>query len=239
MLAQLRPAGGLPIAEEHSTFTVRVARSEDDLWKAVRVRHAAYAHHVPELAATLRAPEPYDYDDASAVLIAEAKLDGAPLGTMRIQTNRGRRLALEQSIELPDWLRHCRLAEATRLGISQGRTGRIVKMMLFKAFYYYCIAAGIEWMVIGARAPLDRQYEGLLFRDAVPGAGFVPLRHAGNIPHRIMAFEIATAEQRWQQARQPLYDFFCRTLHPDIDVSDGGRGIRGAAPVLGSPALPA
>jgi hypothetical protein len=47
----------------------------------------------------------------------------------------------------------------------------------------------------------------------------VPLRHVGNIPHRVMAFEMATAEARWQAARHPLFNFFRRTRHPDIDVS--------------------
>jgi hypothetical protein len=224
-LVQHGLAAGAAIREEVTTFTVRIACTEADLWKAVHVRHAAYARHIPELAAQLRVPEPYDYDGTSAVLLAEAKLDGTPLGTMRIQTNDSRALAIEQSVSLPEWLRDCRLAEATRLGISQGRTGRIVKTMLFKAFFYYCLAGSVDWMVIGARSPLDRQYEALLFRDVVPGGGYVPLRHAGNIPHRIMAFEIGSAEVRWAEARHPLFDFFCRTFHPDIELHAAGRGI--------------
>ncbi len=229
-LLQRRLAAGVPLSEERTTFTVRVARTEEDLHKAVEVRYAAYARHVPELAILLRVPESYDYDEASVVLLAEAKLDGAPLGTMRIQTNRLRKLALEQSIELPDWLLGRSLAEATRLGIAQGRTGRIVKTMLFKAFFHYCLATNIDWMVIGARPPLDRQYEGLLFSDVISGGGFVPLRHAGDIPHRVMAFEIASAEARWAKAGHPLYSFFCHTFHPDIDVSDVRRHDRRIGP---------
>ena len=199
-------------------FTIRVARSERQIRQAVQIRHAAYARHVPALAERLREPEPLDRDAGAAVLLAEAKLDGAPLGTMRIETNEARPLAIEQSVALPAWLRRRRLAEATRLGIGTGGIGRVVKVLLFKAFYQYCLQTGIEWMVIGARSPLDRQYESLLFRDVFPGRGFVPLAHAANIPHRILAFDLQTAQARWQQASHPLYGLFCNTEHPDIDL---------------------
>jgi hypothetical protein len=225
--------GGTRLAEELTTFTVRIAATDDDLWKAVQVRHAAYARHLPDLAERLRNPEPFDYDETSAILLAESKLDGAALGTMRIQSNLARRLLIEQSVALPAWLCNASLAEATRLGVSQGRTGGVVKMMLFKAFYQFCLRGGVDWMVIGARPPLDRRYAALLFRDVLPHARLVPLRHAGNLPHRVMAFEIRTAEARWAEAGHPLYDFFCRTLHPDIDVRDVRRDFQRAALPVG------
>lgn len=212
-------------------FTIRIARSERELRQAVHIRHAAYARHVPALAALLAAPEPGDREAGATVLLAESRLDGAPLGTMRIQTNRDRPLALEQSVALPAALRRRRLAEATRLGVSADRAGRVVKTLLFKAFYLYCRRAGIDWMVIGARSPLDRQYEALLFEDVFPGRGFVPLAHAGNIPHRVLGFELATAEPRWRAAEHPLYGLFCRTQHPDIDL-------RGVEPAGAPRALP-
>jgi hypothetical protein len=202
-------------------FTVRVVRHEPQLRKAVAIRQSAYSRHLPALGELLRAPEPQDRDPGCAVLLAESRLDGEPLGTLRIQTNRHRPLALESSVELPDWLSGASLAEATRLGVAEGRIGRMVKTMLFKAFYQHCLAADIDWMVIGARSPLDRMYEALLFEDVFPGRRFIPLKHAGDLPHRILAFEMATAEARWRAARHPLLDLFVHTSHPDIEV--GGR----------------
>lgn len=207
-------------AVERLPFTVRTVDSDERLRKAVSIRHRAYGRHVPSLAELLRIPEPNDHDPGCVVLVAESKLDGEPLGTLRIQTNRFRPLAIEASVALPASLADCSLAEATRLGVSEGRIGHIVKTMLFKAFYQYCLEAGIDWMVIGARAPLDRMYERLLFGDVFPGAPLVPLKHAGNIPHRILAFEIATADERWRAARHPMYDLFVNTRHPDIDIGD-------------------
>jgi hypothetical protein len=207
------------MAEERLPFTVRVVRSEEALHKAVAIRQAAYARHMPVLAERLGAPEPNDRDQGSVVLLAESKLDGSPLGTMRIQTNRFDALSIEQGVELPAWLRNKSLAEATRLGIDLGRTGRVVKTALFKALYLYCIKVNVEWMVVGARSPLDRQYEALLFQDLFPGQ-CIPMRHFNNIPHRVLAFDILEARARWEEAGHPLLGFMCHTHHPDIDLGD-------------------
>ena len=93
----------VPMAGERLPFTVRAVRNESDLMKAVRIRQTAYGRHLPGLAALLRVPEPYDREDGSVVLLAESKLDGSPLGTMRIQTNRYGKLGLEDSVVLPEW----------------------------------------------------------------------------------------------------------------------------------------
>lgn len=204
--------------DERLPFTLRVARTEEDLWKAVRIRHSAYARHVPDFAATLVRPEATDFEDGVAVLLAESKMDGSPLGTMRVETNRHRPLALERSLELPDWLQGRPLAEAVRLGVTEERIGRVVKTALFKAYFLYCVEQGVDWMVIAGRSPIDRQYERLMFRDVYPGQGFIPLRHAAGMPHRVMAMQVSQAEPMWRAARHPLYDYVFRTRHEDISV---------------------
>ena len=216
---------GVRMAEERLPFTVRVVRSEEALHKAVAIRQAAYARHVPAFAAKLSSPEPNDHDQGSVVLLAESRLDGSPVGTMRIQTNRFRDLAIAQSVELPAWLENRSMAEATRLAIANGSSGRVVKIVLCKAFYLYCLAANIEWMVIAARPPLDRQYEAALFTDVYPGE-FIPMRHGNNIPHRVLAFEVGTAAERWAEANHPLYKFMIQTYHPDIDLGDSDYSIQ-------------
>ena len=220
------------MTEERLPFTVRVVRDEQALHKAITIRQAAYARHVPEFAAKLGAPEPNDHDQGSVILLAESKMDGSPVGTMRIQTNRFRDLAIAQSVELPAWLNNRRMAEATRLGVALGRTGRVVKTALFKAYFLYCQEANIEWMVISARPPLDRQYEALMFHDLFPGQT-IPMRHVNNIPHCVLAFEVGTAEERWAEAHHPLFKFVFETQHPDIDLNDSdfsswGRPLRQA-----------
>ncbi len=217
VMKQALPEAGM--AEERLPFTVRVVRDDDALGKAVTIRQAAYARHVPAFAAKLGTPEPNDHDEGSVVLLAESRMDGSPVGTMRIQTNRFRDLAIAQSVELPEWLKHRSMAEATRLGVALGQTGRVVKTALFKSFFLYCRETNVDWMVIAARPPLDRQYEALMFEDLFPGQ-FIPMRHGNDIPHRVLTFEVGTAKERWAEARHPLFKFVFQTQHPDIDLSD-------------------
>ena len=202
---------------ERLPFSVRVVSSNEALKKAVAIRQAAYARHMPEFAAKLSSPEPNDHEQGSLVLLAESRMDGSPLGPMRIQTNRYKEIAIERSAELPTWLKGRSLAEATRLGIAQGGSGRVVKMALCKAFYLYCLTENIDWMVIAARPPLDRPDQAALFQDVYPGQ-LIPLRHANNIPHRVLAFEVETAADRWSETAHPLLKFMVQTLHPDIDL---------------------
>lgn len=210
------------VPEERLPFTIRIAHDAGALERAVRIRHSAYARHVPAFAERMRLPEACDREDGAVVLLAESKLDGSPLGTMRIQTNRYRALDIEQSIRLPAQMRAQRLAGATRLGVSLGHVGRLVKTMLFKAFFLYCREEDIDWIVIAARAPLDRHYQALLFQDLFEAGAFFPLRHACDIPHRIMVLNVPGAEARWTAARQPMLGLFCGTRHPDIDLHRAG-----------------
>jgi hypothetical protein len=203
---------------ERLPFTIRRVHGDEDMRKAVQVRHSAYLRHIPEFARTLAEPEDCDYEDGAVILLAESKLDGSPLGSCRIQRNLHRPLSVEDSVLLPVWLRGRRLAEVTRLGVGEGRVGRLVKIALIKACFEYCEQQGVDWAVVTGRAPIDRQYEQLLFADVFEDKQPVPLGHVGNIPHRVMAFEIASGEQRWQAAGHPLLNFFRHTHHPDIEV---------------------
>jgi len=207
------------LVEERLPFTVKIVRSDAELEKAVHIRHAAYDRHLPELAALLENAEAMDHQPGSIVLLAESQLDGTPVGTMRIQTNRYNQLALEKSVDLPEWLNGTSQAEATRLGVINQRVGRLVKIALFKAYFQYCQLDEIDWMVIAARSPLDRTYVNLLFTDVIPNGEFIPMRHAANVPHRVLAFNIDRAESLWRENHHPLYDFVFKTHHPDINLT--------------------
>ncbi|WP_159834341.1 N-acyl amino acid synthase FeeM domain-containing protein [Burkholderia sp. 8Y] len=202
---------------ERMPFTIRIVRDEEGLKKAVSIRRSAYGRHLPEFAERM-AVEHSDRDPGTAVLLAESKLDGAPLGTMRIQTNAYGPLAVEQSIVLPEHLATRRLAEATRLGVAGGMVGRVVKVALCKALWMFCEMHEIDWMVITARSPLDREYEAMLFRDVFGVNEYLPMSHVGGLPHRVLAKEVAVARQRWEEARHPLFNYMVNTHHPDIDL---------------------
>jgi hypothetical protein len=206
--------------QEYLPFTVRVVQNEQDLLKAVRLRHSAYSRHIAELANHLQEPEANDWTPGTIVLLAESKLDGSALGTMRIQTNRFEPLALEHDVALPDWLQNQGMAEATRLGVTQAAAGRLVKTVLFKAYYLYCIENNLPYMVITARAPIDRQYDRLLFKDVYPNMGYMPMPHVFNLPHRLMYLNAPKAKAAWDSTNHPLTDFMVHTNHPDINFNE-------------------
>ncbi|VVE62430.1 hypothetical protein PCA31118_01009 [Pandoraea captiosa] len=221
------PVADLPqttaLREERLPFVITIASDESSLRDAVAMRQAAYGRHLPDLAATLSEPETSDREPGAIVLMARARLDGAVLGTMRIQTNRYQALHLEDSAPLPAWLDSAALAEATRLGVVAGPVGRVVKTALFKAFYQYCLLSGIDWMVITARPPLHRQYEALMFTDVFPGQDLIPMAHVGGIGHRVLALDVAQARTRWQSAGHPLFAYMCLTHHPDLRLGMPGQ----------------
>jgi hypothetical protein len=212
------PAATAP-AEAELPFTVRLVATEEELHKAVRIRHATYARQIPALAAKLRYPESADTAPGVVNLLAQSKAGGVPVGAMRIQTNQFGPLLLEQSVALPMRLKETRLIEASRFGVTHEAGADLVEMALFKACYLYCRQIDAQWMVIAGRAPIDAQYESLMFEDIFPGLGFIPLLHADNLPHRIMSLSVAAAQERWAAAKHPHFDFHFNTRHPDIDLS--------------------
>ncbi|MDP3702175.1 MAG: hypothetical protein Q8R72_14860 [Hylemonella sp.] len=204
---------------ERLPFSVRIVRSGEDLERAIALRYEAYARHMPEFAQKLRQAEPDDFEADSIILLAESRIDGSVIGTMRIQNNSYRPLSMEHSISLPDVYKGQSMVEVRRLGVAKGASGRLVKMVLIKACLLYCEKNNIQWAMVAARPPLDQSYEKLMFIDVMPGKTFTPLPTANNVPHRVMAFQIDGYEGRLIEAKHQLHGFFCGTHHPDIDVN--------------------
>lgn len=212
-----RPQADLP-KRVSLPFTVRIVRTDEQLVRAVRIRAEAYMRHVPTLGEILELPEDVDRDPNSIVFLAEAKSDGEPLGTIRIQTNFSGPIPLETSIKLPDKFKGRPLAGVSRLAVKAGPRGRLVKLALFKALHRYCLAKQVEWILIGARAPLDQTYLDLGFADMYEDAQPRPLATAAGVLHRILCFEVFTAERRWFEISHPLYLFMGQRFHPDIEI---------------------
>jgi len=206
-------------AREALPFTIELVTDAASLGAAVQIRHSAYARHLPDVAKNMVDADSWDFKDGTVVLVAKSKLDGAPIGTMRIHTNEFASLPLEQSYELPKELTQLRLAEATRLGVTAERVGQVVTTALFKAYYLYCLETKIDVMVIAARRPVDRLYERILFKDVNPTDGYVPMAHVNGLPHRVLHFHVAQAHSLWQETKHPFGRFLFETEHPDIMVT--------------------
>ncbi|HEX6703908.1 MAG TPA: hypothetical protein VF169_04040 [Albitalea sp.] len=200
-------------------FSLRVARSEAALRAACAVRAASYGHHLPSLRTPFSEPDELDWSADTSVFVAVDKVSGQAVGTVRLSTNARTPLQIERSTALPEPLPDHMLAEITRLAVLPGHDDPRVKLALMKATYLYCMARQVHWMVIGARSDgLIRQYRRLGFTDLLPDGTMVPLAHAGNLPHRVLGFDVTAAERNWHAAQHPFYEFMVRTYHPDIEL---------------------
>jgi len=198
------------------SFTLQATRSEQDLADACAVRSEAYGRQMPDWRERFSRPEALDHRGDTTVLLCRDKQSGLPVGTARIQTSAHGPLQLESSLLLPRHLAGRPRAEITRLSVLPG-ADPAARLALMKASYRLCLAMGVQWLVIGARKPaLIRIYQKLGFSDVLGPEQLVPLAHAGGIPHRILAFDVAGALARWQATEHPLLAFMVETEHPDI-----------------------
>lgn len=200
------------------SFSVRLARSSADLREVCRVRADAYGHHVPDLREPLAEPDGLDRHPHTGVILARDKASGRAIGTVRVQRSQFGPLLLESSVILPHWLADKPRAEITRLAVLPGADGA-VRLTLMKSLYLYCLATQTRYLVIGARSDaLIRLYQRLGFVDVLGPDDRVPLAHAGNLPHRILAFDVMAAERTWLAGGHGLYPFMFETFHPDLQL---------------------
>lgn len=199
------------------TFSVRIARTRNDLNAACRVRATSYGHHVPQLGQALLEPDLLDADENALSVLCVDKASGAAVGTARFQTNAGGKLLIEHSVSLPHSLRNDSRAEITRLSAIPG-ADPLVKVAMMKASYLFCIAAQVRWMVICARKDaLIRQYRRLGFTNLLDDSR-IPMLHVGKLDHQVLKLNVTAVERSWREERNSLYDFFFDTVHPDIQL---------------------
>lgn len=190
---------------------VRVARNEADRRRIHALRARVEAADGAEV-------DPADLRENATLLIAESPIDGETLGSVRILTSERGRLLVEDRFELPASLRNQSLAEGSRLVVGETGQPRLVRLMLWKAFHRYCLAAQIDTMLIVAREPADQEYEWLGFTDALPGARRFALSAQRAPTCRLMRLGVFEARDRMQRSGHPLHDFFFVERHPEIDL---------------------
>lgn len=200
-------------------FTVQRAAGPADLAQACQLRADAYGRHVPHLLGVLHHPDAIDRHPDTLVLLCRRKSDGRLLGTVRAQSNRSEPLAIQQAVNLPPWLQGMPVLEFTRLAIAADASAG-VRLALAKACYLLCRATQTPWVMIGARSrALMRLYLGAGFFDVLAPDEQVPLRNAGGLPHRILAFDVNAARRTWQARRPDLFEYIFETSHPDLHAA--------------------
>ncbi|MBA3590026.1 hypothetical protein [Methylibium sp.] len=200
------------------SFDLRIVRTRQDLLAACEVRAAAYGRHLPHLRSVLLEPDLLDADKNTTVVLCVDKVSGEAIATARFQTNAAGPLLIEHSVRLPAAMQTDTRVEITRLSVVPS-ADPLAKLCLMKASYLFCMASQIRWMVISARSEaLIRQYQRLGFVDLFAGQPSVPMLHVMQIEHRVLAFNVTTAESRWRENGHALYQFMIETAHPDLQL---------------------
>jgi hypothetical protein len=163
----------------------------------------------------LRTAEKEDLRSDVLLLIAERKLDGRPIGTMRLEPNFNGPLRIERETTLPGLYRRSRLIETTRLGVGDGSTGSMVMAALVKAAFEICRACDVGYAIAVGRRSMAEMFRSMCF-DAVEGP--VRISYAKNVPLWIFAIPILEWESRLRAKGHFYFDFMARTEHPDIAI---------------------
>ncbi len=200
-----------------TSFFVHPVASHEALEAACQVRALSYGRHVPSLRERFSAPDLLDEGGGCTSFIAVDKASHAPLGTLRVQTgHREQPLLLEASFELSEGLAAQTRAELTRLSVLP-KADPLVRLLLWKAGLYFCLANQVQCMVIGARLPaLIRQYKSLGFTELTTAP--VIFGHAGGMPHHVLHLDVRMLERRWHACNHVMHRFMFDTHHPDLDV---------------------
>ncbi len=200
----------------HLPVVVRVARSNDDL-RQVRAVRAAVAGAADSGADRAEADAHFDLQSHATLLLAQSHRDGESLGSLRILVSDRGPLTAAARVELPAGLQSASIAEASRLAVRPGRQATLVRLMLWKAFHRFCLAAQIDTMLIAVHESAARQYEWLGFSDALP-TGTRLAAVAGSTAQRLLKLGVFEAHERSLRIGHPLHDFFFVERHPEIDL---------------------
>lgn len=219
-----------PLPTQALPFTVRLASKTHDLPGLVALRALAYGRHLPGMDEVLKAPEPDDLREDVVLLVAQSKADGRLLGSLRLISNQCRPVSLEGALPADSPLRGRKLGEVGRLTVLPGAHGRLVSSALYKAAFEASAKAGIEHVLLTARAPVDRLYRGMQLKDVLGGRR-IPVGNTLGVPHTLYELPIKEAVTRWRQAQTPFYGFVALTHHPDIlvDQTQVNRLLNGGA----------
>jgi hypothetical protein len=180
----------------------------------VEIRARAYARHLLRNVPDLRVPEDEDVGAGSWLLLAERKADGAPLGSIRLRSNRLGRLADDVVASFPESFSTLHVLEFSRLGVSEGAAGRMVTAALVKATYALGRAIGVDIGIALARRSTVEYFAQM---GCTVEAG--PLRLPGvPVPLWLVACPTNELESRLQRRSPGLHDFIVSRHHRDISV---------------------
>jgi len=224
----------LPDQAADSAYVVRIVRTPDQLQSAINVRYQAYSEKLQALAASVRQPGPLDFAHGPVVLLAQNRLSGEAIGTLRLNTGPSF-LSMLKDIRLPVNIVKERTAFVSRMAVTGPVQERqVVRNLMQKAVFQLCIAKQLNRILLLAVEPRERLFYRCGFSDVFEDGESRHPEFLDGFPVKALYADTYSMERLWREERHPLYDFLFRTFHPEIEVfsslSSSGHRLNEAAP---------
>ena len=199
-------------------YSIRIVRTSAQLQAAVEVRYQAYSEKLQALASKVSQPGPLDFAHEPIVLLAENRLTGEAIGTMRLNTGPSI-LDMLDDINLPDNIMGERVAFVSRMAVVGTVAERqLVRNLMQKAVFQLCIAKQLNRILLLAVEPRERLFYRCGFSDVFEDGKARYPAFLDKFPVKALYADTYAMERHWKEQKHPLYDFLFRTFHPEIEV---------------------
>jgi hypothetical protein len=199
-------------------FTVTVLKTAAQLDAVVAHRARGYGRRSAALGSALALPEPADArSHGREILVAQSKLDGAVIGSMRLHVNYREPTNVEKAAsDLPASMAGSRIMDSSRFCCA---AGHVCRGALFKAGLLYARRHKVDHFLLATLESIEPLYASVGFAPLFEDGRLHPIAIAENLPHRVMHLNMATLEEDVARRRPAMVEFLFETEHEDIDVS--------------------
>jgi hypothetical protein len=198
-------------------FSVLLARRNDTSARIFATRLRSYGRHNDPLQDSEHFRTQLINDDA-VLISAESKLSGECLGSIRIETNYSKQFYFEQEITTPELTVRNPSICASRLNVTNGRAGSLVRSALCKALYLYAHAVQAEHIYAFVDRPRARLYSRLGFVPAVAGNPELALECHNGLAFQLYKSDVTAFQSYLPSVDAEMFDFVFKTHHPDIKI---------------------
>jgi hypothetical protein len=210
---------------QYLPFKVSVLRTDARLEEAIELRKDAYDRHYSNVAGIESVHfgeiETRDVQTGNVILLATSKATGELVGSVRVETNNHRPLAVEHQVDLPVDLKGRPLAVVSRFSVVNGKEGLGVFSALGKAMYLFCVAKQIHVVLLYiAIDSLERFYPRFGFERVGSRDSKIQFEEYPGMQFSAYVWRLTTLHEKMRDARlsRTYYDFLFEKMHPDIEI---------------------
>jgi hypothetical protein len=200
---------------EELPFIVVISRDDSTSARLLATRERAsnrHSHpfkHTDGFKKTLKA-------DPGLIISAMLKTSGECLGSVKIETNFEEKFYFEDEVSTPDLAEGIGSICLSRLSVTEGQIGLIVRLALWKAVYLYAHARESQYVYGFVDTPRHRLYRSFGFQPAIDGNPDLILECHEHLPMKLVRSEVNSFQSTLQRTSQKVEEFFFQTRHPDI-----------------------